>query len=511
MKRCYADINNCISLYIPQAGTMYNNELEQATSSKPVQFQMDIEEQRRLEGLPWNFPLDEWPERGVVPLSIRRGESRHPVIFVEREGVRYAIKETTPRMAEREIANLREIERRGIPALSPVGSVMVPAPPLLLDEHGPGGIPEYVSGDRGYTVTSLAPRVIPESLLYSIPFTRKNKHHLFSAIAVLLVELHEHGIYWGDPSLANVLIRINGRRVLAIMADAETAELFSGPISDGLREQDLESFGESLLWQAEDIRQARELPEESEILDDKDFSYLQRRYRLLRREHAQLASSAGFSTLFQAQRMLEALNKWGYSLLDMSGHAFQQFATVLPGWYQRRLFELLGIRIPRMYARRLYNTILGHQAILSQNEERDVSIEEAAKDWYTRYHLPAILLLRQNLTNEQDPLQIYFAIMEHKWKMSLKAGYEVPLEEAALDWEMQQADTGKLGKVDPATMATWWRERQPVAQALEPPLIESKKLEPLLSDEEQPLVRLSEPELTQELTRRLEQQKPESP
>ena len=192
---------------------MQNNEVERTATtvtSKSIQFHMNIENRHHLEGLPWNFPLEEWPDHGVVPLSVRRGESRHPVIFVERDGRRYAIKETTPRMAEREIANLHEIERRGLPALSPVGSVIVPGRPLLLDEHGPGGVPEYVSGDRGYTVTRLAPRVIPHSLLYSIPFTRKNKHHLLSAIAVLLVELHEHGVYWGDPSLANVLIRIDG-------------------------------------------------------------------------------------------------------------------------------------------------------------------------------------------------------------------------------------------------------------------------------------------------------------
>src|SRR5207237_9141347 len=108
------------------------------------------------------------------------------------------------------------------------------------------------------------------SLLYSIPFTRKNKHHLLSAIAVLLVELHEHGIYWGDPSLANILIRIDGRRIMAIMADAETAEVFPGLMSKGLREQDLELFHDSLIWQAEDLRQARGLEEDVELLDEGD-------------------------------------------------------------------------------------------------------------------------------------------------------------------------------------------------------------------------------------------------
>ncbi len=191
------------------------------------QFHMDKAEQRRLKDLPWDVPLADWPEHGVTPLAIRRGESRHPVIFVEREGVRYAIKETTPHMAEREIRNLREIEFRGIPTLSPVGTVTVSDQPILLDAGGKGVASQYVSGDRGYTVTHLASRVIPHSLLFRLPLSRKTKQHLLGAVAVLMVELHEHGVYWGDPSLANLLIRIDGRRILAIMADAETAETLS--------------------------------------------------------------------------------------------------------------------------------------------------------------------------------------------------------------------------------------------------------------------------------------------
>src|SRR5215469_16351805 len=309
---------------------MRNNE--NSTLQTTPQFRMKADDRRLLEGLPWRVQLAEWPEHGVVPLSIRKGDSRHPVIFVERAGCRYAIKETTPRMAEREINNLHEIERRGIPALSPVGSVTVREPPVPLEERGPGDIPQYISGDRGYTVTRLAPRVVPHVLLYRIPFTRSNKQRIWSAVAVLMIELHEHGVYWGDPSLANVLIRIDGRRILAILADAETAELFPGPISEGLREQDLALFNESLLWQAEDLREARELPEEEEIVDDEDFRYFERRYRWLRKEHAQLAHPPAVTSLFQVERFLQGLNRWGFSLFSTSGNAFQEFVTMLPRW-----------------------------------------------------------------------------------------------------------------------------------------------------------------------------------
>src|SRR5260370_12298481 len=99
------------------------------SSTAPVKFQMNVHNRRLLQDLPWNALLEEWPAHGVVPLMVRRGESRHPVIFVEREGVRYAIKETTPHMAEREIATFPDIDPPPTPALPPIPSAPLPPPP----------------------------------------------------------------------------------------------------------------------------------------------------------------------------------------------------------------------------------------------------------------------------------------------------------------------------------------------------------------------------------------------
>ncbi|GHO86241.1 DUF4032 domain-containing protein [Dictyobacter formicarum] len=460
---------------------------------------MGEEDRHRLEGLPWDIQLEEWERHGVPVLVVRRGDSRHPVIFVERQGARYAIKETTPRMAEREIRNLQEIEQRGIPALSPIGTVLVSAPPIAIEVPGLKGMRQYISGDRGYTVTRLAPRVVPHVLLYRLPLTKRTKQRMLSAVAVLMVELHEHGVYWGDPSLANALIRIDGKQILSIMADAETVELFPGPISEGLREQDLAQFGESLAWQAEDLRQAKGLPEDVQVLDDADYRYFCQRYRTVRREHSRVTGPHDLNTIYHTQRLFRAMGDWRDVLAEKASSAMHQITPILPGWYQQTIYELLHVTIPRAYARRFYNLIVGHQAIMSKNEQREVSIEEAAQDWYEKYHLPTILMLRQRLTSEQDPMQAYFAIMQHKWEMSLKAGYEIPLDEAILDWELQTAQTGKLGPVDPAAIATWWRHRQPVATVLEPPMIESEDLDPLLSTAERPLVHMDLPQLEQEL------------
>jgi hypothetical protein len=474
---------------------------------RTIQFAMHTADRQRLEDLPWQHRLEDWATQGVQLLIIRRGESRHPVVFVESGGVRYAIKETTPHMAEREVHNLREIERRGIPTLQAIGSVVVPAPPIPLEAPQFGGMTQYISGDRGYTITRLAPRVIPHVLLYRIPFAKRTKQRLLSAIALLMVELHEHGVYWGDPSLANVLIRIDGRRILAIMADAETAELFPGAVSEGLREQDILSFGESLSWQAEDLRIARNLPEDAQLLGEADFRYFQRHYRWLRHEHTQVTAAPNFTTLYQMERFLQSINRAGYSLIGTTGHMLQHFTSVLPGWHVQRIYELLHIKVPRVYARRFYNMILGHQALMSKKAGRDIPLEEAAHDWYTNYHLPAILLLRQRLTNEQDPLQAYFGVMAHKWKLSEKAGYEVPLEEALLDWSMLHAQPSNLGEVDPALLVKWWHEVEPATEILAPTLIESEALEPLLSTDEKPLVHLTPPELEQKLPEILEARK----
>ncbi|MBE3557779.1 MAG: DUF4032 domain-containing protein [Ktedonobacteraceae bacterium] len=470
---------------------------------------MSRQHRQRLEHLPWHSRLENWLAEGVQLLIIRRGESRHPVVFVESQGTRYAIKETTPHMAEREIHNLRAIEYRGIPTLHAVGSVVVPAPPVPLDVPQLGGIRQYISGDRGYTVTELAPRVVPHVYLYRLNLTKRTKRRLLSAVAVLMVELHEHGVYWGDPSLANVLIRIDGQSILAIMADAETAELFPEAISEGLREQDMAMFGESLAWQSEDLRQARGLPEEEQILDETDYHYFEQRYRWLRKEHARLSRFPHFDTAYQALRFLRKLNRWSFSLLDTTGNVLQHITTVRPGWYQRRVYELLRITVPRLYAHRFYNMILGHQVIMRKERGQDVSLEEAAQDWYERYHLPAILLLRRLLTSGQDPMKAYFAVMDHKWKMSQQAGYEIPLEEATIDWAMHQTETGALGEIDPALLALWWREARPTVQVLEPPMIESEELEPLLSTAERPLVQLQASELEQKLPEILEKSSPD--
>lgn len=412
----------------------------------------------RLRRLPWGAPLDEWREHGIQPLTVRRGESRHPVLFVELDHQRYALKETSPRAARHEVAVFEELVRRGCRTLEPVGFVAVRGEAIAVGELG--GRTVYESGDVGYCVTRLAERVLPQSVLYRYPFTDANKRLLWSAVAELLLDLHEGGVYWGDPSLANVLMDLGDQRLTAVMADGETAELVSGPLNEGMRQQDIDSFAESLAWQAEDIRVARGLPEDQRLVTDGDIAYFVGRYAGLRAERMRARHSNGGNTLTQAldraldlQQQMRQLNALGYGILQFvrqgtraAAHAEWRAATLRPGWYVRRLRELLGVVVPTPYARRLYQHLLVHKWLLSEQADRDVGIEAAAQSWLTEYHQPMLAFIASYLphANVGTIYSTYVAILDHTWEMSRRERRAVPLEEGAVDFVLAQAPPSPL-------------------------------------------------------------------
>jgi Domain of unknown function (DUF4032) len=431
----------------------------------------------RLRSLPWRIPLEEWPGHDVQILTIRRGESRHEVIFVEAGGRRYAIKETSPSAAEKEITVFQELLRRRCRTLEPVGWLVTGGEPIAIGAVG--GQPVYMSGDTGYCITRLAERVLPQSILYRYPFTDQNKRLLWNAIAELLFNLHESGVYWGDPSLANILMDLSGQRLTAVMADAETADVVSGELDEGLRRQDLESFVESLQWQAEDIRIARDLPEEQHLITTGDAEYLLSRYAGLRadKHRARLTLDTLFNQVLDVNRRVDQLNELGYGVLKLGIRAWRpvqtsiesgldsiesavlptmlgaapaeepsddrdvEVATLRPGWYVQRLRDLLGVHIPRLYARRIYHHINVHKWVLSERAGHDVGMETSARDWYQNYHLPLLAFLDTFLPHADiaTSYEAYAAILDHTWDMSIEQHRPVPIEEGAMDYALGHA------------------------------------------------------------------------
>ncbi|HEY7126427.1 MAG TPA: DUF4032 domain-containing protein [Ktedonobacterales bacterium] len=415
-------------------------------SASGITFELPRADREALADFPWEAGLEAWPTRGVQAVQARRGESRHTVLFVEATGRRYAIKETAPDVARHEIRQLQEVRRRGIYALEPVGVVVAPGP--LVPVGVVAGVTQYLPGDLGYCITRLAQRVIPQALLYRYPFTQANRHMLWNAIVALLVELHRRGIFWGDPSLANVLIDLSQHQVRALLADAETVEIFPGPLDERRCQQDLGALQESLLWPGEDIRQLRGGEAVPSPITEEDTAYIREHYAALRqaRGWAQL-QALGYAIRDprwqregppDPQGPAPQLTPQAAAVPPLWGE------TARPRWYQERIQSLLGIAVPLQFARQFYSHLTTHQWLMCERTHREISLEDAARDWYEHHHLPAITLLSTYFPSESDSLEVYLGVLEHKWRLSLHAGFEVALEEAALDYALHHAREAPL-------------------------------------------------------------------
>ncbi|HKD75413.1 MAG TPA: DUF4032 domain-containing protein, partial [Ktedonobacterales bacterium] len=103
-------------------------------------------------------------------------------------------------------------------------------------------------------------------------------------------------------------------------------------------------------------------------------------------------------------------------------------------WYREQLRDLIGVWIPRAYARRVYDLLLGHKWLMSEQAGRDVGMADAGADWRERYHDPLVNILRAYAPGQPIDYDRYLAIMHHIWLLSQREGRPIPIEEGAIDY-----------------------------------------------------------------------------
>jgi hypothetical protein len=181
-----------------------------------------------LLALPWDAPLSQWAVPDVPLRDIAVGPSRHLVKFADAGGL-WAVKEMPPRIAEKEYEVLLRLEDMGLPAVRAAGLVRQPEFDTAILLTG------YLEGS--WQCRRLFMRVPPDQ--------PKHRARLFDAMANLMVELHRHGVFWGDCSLANTLFSRDGQILQASLVDAETSEVHP-TLSDGQREYDMQILVENV-------------------------------------------------------------------------------------------------------------------------------------------------------------------------------------------------------------------------------------------------------------------------
>lgn len=370
--------------------------------------------------LPWSEPLARWDTPRLVAMA--RGTSRHEVRFVLYDDRVYALKETSAALAEREFRSLRALARAGLPVVEAVG-VVTDRPP-----RAPGADP---------LDAVLITRFLDYSLPYRYVFARTRaaelREQLLSAGAVLLVRLHLDGVFWGDCSLSNVLFRRDAGALMAYLVDAETVELHPAPLSDPMRDHDLEIAAENLVGGLVDLQAGGLLTEPLDPVVA--VEELLARYADLWTELTRTDEVRPDERHLIDERV-RRLNDLGFDVEELhieqaaDGDRLRIRPTLVEeGHHQRELQRQTGLRVQENQARRLLNDIAGFRAWL-ERQEGPVSDAAAAARWLAEVYEPIIERVPRALASRLEPAELFHELLEHRWYLSEAEGREVTNDEA---------------------------------------------------------------------------------
>lgn len=370
-------------------------------------------------GLPWDTPLEEWPDDVVVPLP--RGLSRHVVRIVRLRERVYAVKETQDDIAFREYRMLRDLQRLGLPAVVPQG---------------------VITGREDAQGEELPAALITRHLQFSLPYrslfsrgmTAEHVPTLIDAIVVLLVRLHLAGFYWGDVSLSNVLFRRNAGEFAAYLVDAETGELHE-EVSDRMRDYDITVGCENIFAELMDLSASGAV--QQPIDGFSIIELLRTRYEALWGELTGLEEFRA-DEMWRIERRVERLNDLGFDVdeldivTDLGGDTIRiQPKVVDLGHHTREIQALTGMTVEDNQARRLLNDIASFTAYHDLGREDRHLV---ASKWMHRIFEPIMAMIPPDATRKLEPAEIFHEILEHRWYLSEQRGQEVDIHETARDY-----------------------------------------------------------------------------
>src|SRR3954467_9487589 len=346
--------------------------------------------------LPWSTPLAEWSDDYVVPLP--RGLSRHIVRIVRLGDRTYAIKETQEDIAFREYRLLRDLQRIGLPAVTPVG---------------------VVTGREDDAGVELPCALLPQPLAFSLPYRALFAHGMSAeslpsvvdALVVLLVRLHLADFYWGDVSLSNVLFRRSAGGFSAYLVDAETGEL-RPTLSQQMREYDVQVGCENVFAELLDLQAGGRISPSVE--GHEIVALIQKRYDELWNE---LTSEEEFGAqeMWRIEQRVERLNDLGFDvdeldiITDFDGDRVRIKPKVVEaGHHQRELQGLTGLHVEDAQARRLLNDIASYTAALNLGREDRSMVANRCLD---EIYEPVRALIPPEATGKLEPAEVFHEVL----------------------------------------------------------------------------------------------------
>jgi hypothetical protein len=356
-----------------------------------------------------------------VPLrDIAVGMSRHLVKFVDADGQLWAVKDMPPRIAAKEYDVLRRLEDMGLPAVRPAGLVLQPEFETAIL------VTRYLEGSWQYR--RLFMRLPPDQPTH--------RARLLDAMAGLLVELHRHGVFWGDCSLANTLFSRDGQLLQAWLVDAETSEVHPS-LSRGQRTHDLQILVENVAEGLVDLAERLGMPDELHGTLIAEAEQVQVRYdSLWELLHAEPVF--GFTDRYRVEGTIRRLNDLGFAVDELSlqpdsADPSQLRVHVAVGdrrYHAQHLQELTGLDVGEGQARILLGDVHAYQAQLCREAGHDVDESTAARLWVMEILTPYERLAHEAVQSKGTPIQAYCDLLEVRWLLSERAGRDVGTNKA---------------------------------------------------------------------------------
>ena len=368
-----------------------------------------------LLALPWDRPLSDWLVPDVALRDFAVGPSRHLVKFVEADGHLWAVKDMPARIAVKEYDVLRRLEDWGLPAVRPAGLVLQPEFDTAIL------VTRYLEGSWQYR--RLFMRLPPDQ--------PKHRARLLDAMAGLLVELHRHGVFWGDCSLANTLFSRDGQLLQAWLVDAETSEIHPS-LSRGQREYDLQILVENVAMGMIDLAERLDRPEELHDTLIAEAQQVQVTYEALW-DVVHSEPVFGFTDRYRVEGTIRRLNDLGFAVDELSlqpdsADPSQLRVRVAVGdrrYHAQHLRDLTGLDVGEGQARILLGDLHAYQAQLCREAGHDVDESTAARLWVIEVVTPTEHLAHAALHHTGTPIQAYCDLLEVRWLLSEEAGRDV--------------------------------------------------------------------------------------
>jgi hypothetical protein len=384
------------------------------------------EEIAALAGLPWDQPLENWPED--PSLTAQRGISRHIVRLVrstpEPESEIYAVKETVEEFAVREYEALKELGLRGAPAVSQIA---------------------VVDGRRDAEGNELPCAIVTRFLPYSLPYrvvlsgtvTQHEITNMANALAYLLVRLHLLGFWWGDCSLSNTLFRRDADGFAAYLVDAETGE-FQKHLSNGQREHDLDLARFNVAAELEDLKLAGVLFPAMDPIRASESVIT--RYRKIWKalSEPQILPTNDRHAVEKAMRSLQDIG-FAVEEVDIKLAGDQSTLTftpklVAPNYHSQRLKELMGLETEEFQAKRI---LASFDRFRSREIERTPDKSESAQRWLDEVFYKVVNSVPENLKGRIEDAQLFHEVLEHRWYLGEKSGHDLGLDFATSNYIAQ--------------------------------------------------------------------------